>query len=83
MCTIFLAKYGSLDLCDEDVKKIFIVDHEEHHFDKNDGRTLILFPDEPNVLIFDHECFCIHKDIFDRIQSTHQKENNNIEYYIK
>ena len=26
---IFLAKYGSLDLYDEDLKEIFIIDHEQ------------------------------------------------------
>ena len=32
--TMFLGKYGSLALFDEDLKKIFIIDHEELQLDK-------------------------------------------------
>ena len=39
--SIFLAKYGSLDLYDEDLKNIFIIDHKQLQFDKTDGCTLI------------------------------------------
>ena len=41
----FLAKYGSLDLYDEDMRKKFIIDHEQLDFDKTDGWTLIGIPD--------------------------------------
>ena len=37
--TMFLGKYGSLDLYDEDLKKIFIIDHEELQLDKNSSWT--------------------------------------------
>ena len=41
-----MEKYGSLDIYDEDIKKIFIIDHEELKFDKRDGWTLIGITDE-------------------------------------
>ena len=38
-CTMFLEKYDSLALYDEDLEKIFIIDHKKLEFipDKNDG----------------------------------------------
>ena len=39
--TMSLAKYGSLDLYDEDLGKIFIIDHKKLEFDKTDWWTLI------------------------------------------
>ena len=45
-CTMFLAKYGSLDLYDEDLEKIFIIYHEQLRFDKNSGCTLIGIPEK-------------------------------------
>ena len=35
--TMFLEKYGSLSLYDEDLEKRFIIDHEQLEFDKTDG----------------------------------------------
>ena len=64
--TVFLEKYDRLALYDEDYKKIFIIDNEGLQFDKKIGWTLIEIPDEHNGLIFDHEYFCIHEDLFDR-----------------
>ena len=72
---MFLAKYGSLDLYDEDIKKIFIIEHEQLEFDKNDGWTLIVIPEKPDGTLSDNDNFCIHDDIFDRIQSTNQDIN--------
>ena len=71
----FLAKYGSMDLYDEDLKKIFIIDHEQLQFNKTDGWTLIWIPEKEYGTLSDHEYFCIHDDLFDRIQSTHQDRN--------
>ena len=34
---MFLAKYGSMDIYDEDMKKRFMIDHEQLHFDKSMG----------------------------------------------
>ena len=44
--SMFLAKYGSMALNDEDLKKIFIIDHEQLQFDKTDGWNLIGIPDK-------------------------------------
>ena len=65
---MFISKYGSLDLYDEDPKKIFIIDHEQLKFDKNDGWNLIGITEKEDVTLSDHEYFCIHDDLFNRIQ---------------
>ena len=72
---MFLAKYGIMDLHYEDLEKRFIIDHEQLQFDKNAGWTLIVIPDKPDGNLSDHEYFCIHDDLFDRIQSTNQDRN--------
>ena len=74
-CTIFLAKYGSLAIHDEDMEKRFIIDQKKLKFDKNSGWNLIGIPDKPDVTFSDNDTFCIHDDIFNRIQSTHQDIN--------
>ena len=74
-CTMFIAKYFSLALYDEDLKKRFIIDHELLQFDKNDGWTLIEISEKPDWTFSDHEYYCIHDDIFDRIQSANQDRN--------
>ena len=71
---MFLAKYGSLDLYDEDTEKRFIIDHEQLQFDKADGWTLIGIPEKEDGSLSDHEYFCIHDDLFDRIKSTDQDQ---------
>ena len=53
---MFLAKYSSLALCDEDMKKI-IIDHEQLEFDKTDGWTLIGIPEKEDGTLSDHEFF--------------------------
>ena len=72
---MFLKKYVSLDLYDEDVKKIFIIDHKQLQFDKNDVLSLLVIFDKPDGSLSDHAMFCIHDDLFDRIKSTHQNTN--------
>ena len=72
---MFLEKYGSLDLYDEDLEKIFIIDHEKLQFDKTDGWNLIGIPEKEYGTLSDHDYFCIHDDLFDRIESTHQDIN--------
>ena len=52
----------------EDLEKIFIIDHEQLQFHKNSGWTLIGIPKKPDGTFSDHVYFCIHDDIFDRIQ---------------
>ena len=72
---MFIEKYGSLDLYDEYLEKIFIIDHEQLESDKNSGWTLIGITEKPDGNLSNHEYFCIHDDIFDRFQSTHQDRN--------
>ena len=80
LCTIFLAKYGSLDLYDEYPEKRFIIDQEQLQFDKNYGWTLIEIVEKPDGFLLDNEYFCIHDDIFDRIQSDNQYNNTMLKY---
>ena len=72
---LVLAKYVSLDLYDEYLKKGFIIDHEQLQFDKNYGWTLIGIPEKPDGTLSDHEYFWIHNYLFDRTQSTNQDRN--------
>ena len=72
--TMLLAKYGSLDMYDEDLEKRLIIDHEQLEFDKTDGWTLIGIPEKEDGNFSDHEYFCIHDDLFDIIKSTHQDQ---------
>ena len=72
---MFPAKYGSLALYDVDMEKRFIIDHEQLKFDKTDGWNLIGIPEKEYGTLSDHEYFCIHDDLFDRIKSTHQDQN--------
>ena len=74
-CTVFLTKYVSLALYDENMEKIFIIDQEQLDFDKNIGWNLIGILVKPDGNFSDHEYFCIHYDIFDMIQSTHKDRN--------
>ena len=50
------------------------MDHEQLQFDKTDGWTLIGIPEKEDGTLSDHEYFCIHDDLFDRIKSTHQDQ---------
>ena len=40
------------------------------HFVKGEGYALIGNPDFPDGSLTDHEYFCIHEDLFDRILAT-------------
>ena len=72
---MFLAKYCSLALYDEDMKKIFIIDHKLLEFNKTYGWTSIGIPEKEDGTLSDHEYFFIHDDLFYRIQSTHKYRN--------
>ena len=74
-CTWFLAKYVGLYLYDIDMEKIYSVDDRESHFVKGDGYALIGNPDYPDGNSTDHEYFCIHYNVFDRILETDQKSD--------
>ena len=71
---MFLAKYGSLSLYDEDQEKRFIIDQEQLEFDKTDGWTFIGIPEKKYGSFSDREYFFIRDDLFDRIKSTHQDQ---------
>ena len=79
-CTVFLAKYGSLDIYDEYLGKIFIIDHKQLQFDKHYGWGFIGIPDKPDGNLSGRDYFCIHNDIIDQIQLTHQDKNIMWEY---
>ena len=73
---MFLEKYDSMAVYDEDLYKILIIDHKPLQFDKNAGWNLIRIPEKPDGILSDHEYFCIHINLFGRIQSTHQDRNS-------
>ena len=52
-----------------------MAEHEQLQFDKTDGWTLIGIPEKEDGAFSDHEYFCIHDDLFDRIQWTYQYIN--------
>ena len=65
-----MAKYGGLSLYDTDTENRYSIDDKEIHFVKGDGYSLIGNPDHPDDTSTDHEYFCIHDDLFDRILET-------------
>ena len=69
---MFHAKYGSLVLYDEYLKKIFIIDLKILYLNKTDEWTLIGIPEKEYETLSDHEYFCIHDDLYDIIKSNHQ-----------
>ena len=68
----FLAKYGGLSLYDIATEKRYSIDEKEIHFVKGEGYALIGNPDFLYGSSTDHEYFCIHEDLFDRILATDQ-----------
>ena len=70
--TRFLAKYVGLSLYDIDTEKRYSINDNEIHFVKRYGYALIGNPDFPDGSSTDHEYFCIHDDLFDRILETEQ-----------
>ena len=69
--TMFLTKYGSLSIYEIESERRFIIDHEQLKFDNKSGCKLIGNLEEPGGYWLDHDCFLIHDDLFDIIQSTH------------
>ena len=70
--TRFFAKYGGLSLYDIDFGKRYSIDDEWIQFVKGEGYALIGNPDHPDRTSTDHEYFCIHDDLFERILETDQ-----------
>ena len=79
--TMFIAKYGSLYIYGEDPEKLFMIDHGQLKFDKNDGWTLFLIFDKLDGTLSGHETFLIHDDIFDRTKPTDQDKNIMWKFY--
>ena len=69
---MFRVKHVSLPLYDEDLDKRIIIDQKQLQLDKNYGSNLFVICDKPGCSLSDRETFCIHDNIFYRIQSTHQ-----------
>ena len=67
-----MANYGGLSLYYIDTEKRYSIDEKEIHFVKGDGYALIGNPYFPDGSSTDHEYFCIHGDLFDRILATEQ-----------
>ena len=70
--TYFLAKYGELYLYDIYMEKRYSIDDKEINSVKGDRYALIGNPDHLDGSSTDHEYFCIHDDLFDRISETDQ-----------
>ena len=68
LCTIFIAKYVSLGLYNKDLEKQFIIDNKQLQLDKNYDWNLFGVFDKPAGTFSDHESFCIHDDLSDRIK---------------
>ena len=66
-----MAKYGGLYIwyCTE---KRYPIDEKEMHFVKGEGYALIGNPEFPDGSSTDHDYFCIHEDLIDRILGTDQ-----------
>ena len=74
-CTRFLSKYGVLSLYDIDCRDRYSIDDEEIYFVKGYEHALIGNPDQSDVTSTDHEYFCIHDDLFNRILETDQNSD--------
>ena len=70
--TCLLAKYGGLSLYDIDTEKRYSIDEKDMHFVKGEGYALIGNPDFPDGSSTNHDYFCIHGYLFDRILATDQ-----------
>ena len=67
-CAKFMEKYGTLDLYDEDLKKRYIIEHEDIHYVKKEGVSFILILYETSS---DNNYFTISEYLFDRILTTY------------
>ena len=71
-CTWFLAKYGGISLYDIDMEKRYSIDDKGINFVKGSRYALIGNKYHPYGTSTDHEYFCIHDDLFERILETEQ-----------
>ena len=70
--TRFLDKYGGLYINSIDFGNRCSIDDEDIQFVKVDVYALIGNPDHRDGTSTDHEYFCIHDDLFERILETDQ-----------
>ena len=73
--TRFFSKYGVIYLYDINMEKRYFIDYKKIHFAKGDGYDLIGNPCHPDGTSINHEYFCIHDDLFDRILETDQNSD--------
>ena len=81
--TCFLATYGILSIYNIDMQKIYSIGDNDIHYAKVDGYALIGNPDHPDGTSTDHEYFCIHDDLFDRILETDQNSDTTLKIIRK
>ena len=62
-----MEKYGGLSFYDIDMEKIYFIDDKETNFVKVDKYALIGNPYHSDGTSTDHEYYCIHDDLFDKI----------------
>ena len=70
--TCFLEKYGGISIYDIDMQKRYFIYDKEIHFVKGYGYALIGNPYHPDGTSNDHEYYCIHDYLFDKILDTEQ-----------
>ena len=70
ICTCFLAKYGGLSPYHIYFGNRYYIGNKDIHLVKGNRYALIGNPDHPDGTSTDHEYFCIHDDLFDRILET-------------
>ena len=68
--TCFLDMYIGLSIYDIEMEKRHYIDDKEIHFIKGEGYALIGNLYHPDGTSTDHEYYCIHGDLFDRILET-------------
>ena len=73
--TCFLSKYGGISLYDIYFEKRYSIDDDDIHLVKGDIYALIGNPDHPYGASTDHDYFCTHDDLFNKILKTHQNSD--------
>ena len=81
--TRFLAKYGVLYIYNIGMENRNSIDDKDIHFVKGDRYALIGNPYLPDGTSTDHEYFCIHDNLFDRILETDQNSDITLEVIHK
>ena len=66
---------GGLSICDIDMDKIYSIDDKETNFVKGDKYALIGNPYHSDGTSTDHEYYCIHDDLFEKILETDQNSD--------